>query len=345
LVALAPDIVLADNTISVAALQHVTRTLPIVFAGVADPVGAGFVDSLSRPGGNITGFMVFEYGFTGKWLELLKQIAPQVTRAVVLRDPANPAGTGTFGAIQAVAPSLGVEVTPIGVDGIERAMEAFARSANGGLIVAGPATPPAVSAFPERVVGSADGLAIHERLAATDRSNTQWQRGLSILYDNVGDVLKAQGKLDDALKAYRDSLSIRERLAAADRSNMQSQRDLSISYSKVGDVLAAQGKLDEALKAYRDSLTTRERLAAADPTNMQWQRDLALSYSKLAWVHLKLDEASEALSELSKGREIMARLVVLAPSNAQWKKDLAWLDGQITRLEGQTQEAGRNRAP
>ena len=111
-----------------------------MFAVVADPVGAGFVDSLSRPGGNITGFMVFEYGFSGKWLELLKQIAPQVTRAAVIRDPAISVGTAQFSAIQAVAPALGVEVTPIGVDDIgvtERAVEAFARSANGGLIMTG----------------------------------------------------------------------------------------------------------------------------------------------------------------------------------------------------------------
>jgi putative ABC transport system substrate-binding protein len=138
LVALAPDIFLADGTLSVAALQHVTRALPIVFAAVPDPVGAGFVDSLSRPGGNITGFMNFEYGFSGKWLELLKQIAPQVTRAAVIRDPAT--GTAQFSAIQAVAPALRVEVTPIGVDDvgvIERAVEAFARSANGGLIMTG----------------------------------------------------------------------------------------------------------------------------------------------------------------------------------------------------------------
>ncbi len=144
LVALAPNIVLADNTISVTALQHVTRTLPIVFAAAADPVGAGFVDSLSRPGGNITGFMVFEYGFSGKWLELLKQIAPQVTRAAVIRDPAAVVGTAQYSAIQVVAPSLGVEVTPIGVHdigAIERAVEAFARSANGGMIVTGPALP------------------------------------------------------------------------------------------------------------------------------------------------------------------------------------------------------------
>jgi len=140
LVALAPDIFLAEATVSVAALQHVTRALPIVFAAVADPVGAGFVDSLSRPGGNITGFMNFEYGFSGKWLELLKQIAPQVTRAAVIRDPAISVGTAEFSAIQAVAPALGVEVTPIGVNDIgviERAVEAFARSANGGLIMTG----------------------------------------------------------------------------------------------------------------------------------------------------------------------------------------------------------------
>jgi putative ABC transport system substrate-binding protein len=148
LVALAPDIFLAGGTISVGALQHVTRTLPIVFAAVTDPVGAGFVDSLSRPRGNITGFMAFEYGFSGKWMELLKQIAPQVTRAAVIRNPGTSFGIGQFSAIQTVAPALGVEVTPIGVDDIgdiERAVEAFARSANGGLIVTGIGIMPAVT--------------------------------------------------------------------------------------------------------------------------------------------------------------------------------------------------------
>jgi putative ABC transport system substrate-binding protein len=137
LIALAPDIFLAAGTVSVTALQHVTRILPIVFAAVADPVGAGLVDTLARPGGNVTGFMNFEYGFSGKWLELLKQVAPQVTRAAVIRDPATPAGIAQFSAIQAVAPPLGVEVTPIGVHDvgdIERAVATFARSANGGLI-------------------------------------------------------------------------------------------------------------------------------------------------------------------------------------------------------------------
>jgi putative ABC transport system substrate-binding protein len=148
LIALAPDIFLAEGTVSVTALQHVTRILPIVFANVADPVGAGFVDSLSRPSGNTTGFAGFEYGFSGKWLELLKQIAPQVTRAAVIRDPAFVVAFAQFGAIQAVAPSLGVEVTPISVHDtgvIERAVEAFARSANGGLIVTGAANVPAVT--------------------------------------------------------------------------------------------------------------------------------------------------------------------------------------------------------
>ena len=119
-------------------LLQATRTVPIVFAIVADPVGAGFVDSLARPGGNATGFMPFEYGMSGKWLELLKEIAPGVTRVAVLRDPAISAGIGQFAAIQAVAPSLGVEVSPVNVRDageIERAVTAFARAPNGGLIV------------------------------------------------------------------------------------------------------------------------------------------------------------------------------------------------------------------
>jgi putative tryptophan/tyrosine transport system substrate-binding protein len=148
LIALAPDIFLADATVSVTALQHVTRTLPIVFAAASDPVGAGLVDTLARPGGNATGFLVFEYGFSGKWLELLKQIAPQVTRAAVIRDPALVAGITQLTAIQTVAPALGVEVTPIGVHDIgviERAVEGLARSANGGLIVTGTGLMPAVT--------------------------------------------------------------------------------------------------------------------------------------------------------------------------------------------------------
>jgi putative ABC transport system substrate-binding protein len=138
LVTLTPDVILATASPTVAALQAVTRTVPIVFAGTIDPVGAGFVDSLARPGGNATGFVLFEFSMGAKWLELLKEIAPNVTRVAVLRDPTTAAGIGQFGAIQSVAPSLGVELTPVNVHDageIERAISTFARSSNGGLIV------------------------------------------------------------------------------------------------------------------------------------------------------------------------------------------------------------------
>jgi putative ABC transport system substrate-binding protein len=138
LVALAPDVILAAGGSTVAPLLEATHTIPIVFTLSVDPVGAGFVDSLQRPGGNATGFMVFEYSLSGKWLELLKQIAPDVTRAAVLRDPTSPTGTGQFAVIQAVAPSLGVDVSVVNVrdaNEIERGVAAFARSANGGLVV------------------------------------------------------------------------------------------------------------------------------------------------------------------------------------------------------------------
>jgi putative ABC transport system substrate-binding protein len=142
LVALAPDVILAQGSPSVGALLQATLTVPIVFTEVVDPVGAGFVDSLSRPGGNATGFMLFEYSLSGKWLQLLKEIAPGVTRAAVLRDAAIAAGTGQFAVIQAVAPSVGVEVSTVNVRDpaeIERGVAAFARSGNGGLILTGSA--------------------------------------------------------------------------------------------------------------------------------------------------------------------------------------------------------------
>ena len=139
LAASTPDVLVgASGTTTVAALLQATRTVPIVFAIVVDPVGAGFVASLARPGGNATGFTMFEYGMSGKWLELLKQIAPGVTRAAVLRDPAIASGIGQFGAIQAVAPSLRVELSPVDVRDapeIERAVTAFAGIENGGLVV------------------------------------------------------------------------------------------------------------------------------------------------------------------------------------------------------------------
>ena len=138
LVALAPEVILANGTPAVGPLLQATHTVPIVFPNVIDPVGAGFVDSLARPGGNATGFMTFEYSLAGKWLELLKQIAPGVTRAAVLRDPALVSGASQFAIIQAAAPSLRMEVNPVNMRDapqIERAIAAFARSLNGGLIV------------------------------------------------------------------------------------------------------------------------------------------------------------------------------------------------------------------
>jgi len=138
LAALAPDVIVAHGAATVGPLLQATRTVPIVFPIVADPVGAGFVDSLARPGGNATGFMNLEYGMGGKWLELLKQIAPSVTRAAIIRDTANPSGIAMFGIIQTMAPSLGMEVIPINMrdtDEIERSVASFARLPNGGLVV------------------------------------------------------------------------------------------------------------------------------------------------------------------------------------------------------------------
>jgi putative ABC transport system substrate-binding protein len=142
LVALAPDVILAGGGAVVPSLLQAIRTVPIVFTGIPDPVGAGFVDSLSRPGGNATGFMTFESGIGAKWLELLKELAPRVKRAAVIRDPAITAGIGQWSAIQAVAPSVAIEVSPVNVRNsgeIERTISAFAGSANGGLIVTGSA--------------------------------------------------------------------------------------------------------------------------------------------------------------------------------------------------------------
>ena len=142
LVALAPDVIVTTGSATVGPLLQATRTVPIVFVGTPDPVGAGFVESLARPGGNITGFTPYEYGIGAKWLELLKEIAPSVTRVAVLRDAAITAGIGMWGAIQSVAPSFGVELRPIDVRDageMERALAAFAGSPNGGLILTGSA--------------------------------------------------------------------------------------------------------------------------------------------------------------------------------------------------------------
>jgi putative ABC transport system substrate-binding protein len=201
LVALAPDVIMAAGTLSVTALQRVSHTLPIVFVGVSDPVGAGVVDSLARPGGNVTGFMIFEYSMSGKWLELLKQVAPGVTRAAVLRDAVNPAGIAQFGAIQATAQSLGVEVNPVSIRDaaeIERAVAAFARSANGGLIV----TPSAGTSVHQDLIIT---LAARHKLPAVYAFRANVTGGGLISYgpDLVGQYRPAAGYVDRILKGEK----------------------------------------------------------------------------------------------------------------------------------------------
>jgi putative ABC transport system substrate-binding protein len=140
LAALAPDVILTGGTSTAGPMLQATRTVPIVFATVVDPVGAGFIDNLARPGGNATGFLLYDYNLGGKWLGLLKQMAPNITRVAILRDAATPSGTGQFAAIQAVAPSLNLEVVPVNmrdVAELERTIGVFARFPNGGLILTG----------------------------------------------------------------------------------------------------------------------------------------------------------------------------------------------------------------
>jgi putative ABC transport system substrate-binding protein len=201
LVALAPDVILATSGATVGALQQASRAVPIVFAGTVDPVGSGFVDSLARPGGNTTGFLLFEYGMSGKWLELLKQITPSVTRAAVFRDTGNPAGNAQFGAIQAVAPSLGVEVSPVNVRDapeIERGVAAFARSGNGGLIVTGS---PLALLHRELIIA----LAAQHKLPTVYFSNAFVTGGGLISYgpDVADQARRAAGYVDRILKGEK----------------------------------------------------------------------------------------------------------------------------------------------
>jgi len=198
LAAVAPDVILASGTSTMTPLLQATRTVPIVFVNVADPVGAGFVDSLSRPGGNATGFLQFEYGLSAKWLELLKEIAPGVTRAAVLRDPAITAGVGQFAIIQSVASSVGVEVSPVNVrdaSEIERAVTAFARSANGGLI----ATTSALTLLHRDLIIT---LAARHRLPAVFNRRSYVTSGGLISYgaDLVDQYRRAAAYVDRILK-------------------------------------------------------------------------------------------------------------------------------------------------
>ena len=202
LVALAPDVILASASQSTAALLLTTRTVPIVFVNVIDPVGAGYVARLARPGGNATGFTAFEYSLSGKWLELLKEIAPNLTRIAILRDPALAAGIGQFAAIQAMAPSsLGVELSPIDVrDGgeIERDVATFARESNGGLIVTGSSS---AAVHRELIVM----LAARHRLPAVYPFRYFVTSGGLISYgpDPIDEFRRAAGYVDRILKGEK----------------------------------------------------------------------------------------------------------------------------------------------
>jgi putative ABC transport system substrate-binding protein len=199
LASLAPDVIVAaTGTTTIAPLLQATRIVPIVFVLAIDPVGAGFVTSLSRPGGNATGFTMFEYGMSVKWLELLKEIAPQVSRAAVLRDPTIASGIGQFGAIQAVAPSLGVELSPVDVHDereIERGITAFGREPNGGLIVT---AAPLASRHRDLIIALASRL----RLPAIYPSRYFVTAGGLVYYgpDLIDQYRRAAGYVDRILK-------------------------------------------------------------------------------------------------------------------------------------------------
>jgi ABC-type uncharacterized transport system substrate-binding protein len=201
LVALAPDVILASGTLGVTAIQQVTRSAPIVFTLIADPVGAGVVNSLARPDSNATGFMIYEYSLSGKWLELLKQIAPRTTRAAVIREQANAAGIAQFSAIQALAPSLGVQVSPINVRNaseIENGIATFARTADGGLIVTGSAT----STIHRHLILK---LAAQYKLPAIYANRPAVVDGGLISYgpDRVDEYRRAAGYVDRILKGEK----------------------------------------------------------------------------------------------------------------------------------------------
>jgi putative tryptophan/tyrosine transport system substrate-binding protein len=201
LVALNPDLIVASGTVTLAPLLQITRTVPIVFVNVSDPVGAGLVDSLARPGGNATGFALFEYNLSAKWLELLKQIAPGVTRAAVLRDAAITVGIGQFAVIQSVAPSVGIDVSPINVhnaDEIERAVTVFARTANGGLVV----TAGGSSTVHRKLI---IGLAARHKLPAVYYRRLYVADGGLISYgpDYIGQYQRAAGYVDRILKGEK----------------------------------------------------------------------------------------------------------------------------------------------
>ena len=201
LVALKPDVLLAASGATVPALTEATRTIPIVFLITPDPVGSGFVESLSRPGGNATGFTPFEFGMSGKWLELLKELVPSIKRAAILRDPVDPAGIGQFGAIRTAAPAVGVDVRPIDVrdpSATARGIEGFAREANGGLVVTGSAP---AGTYRHLIIA----LAARHRLPAVYAYSNWPKDGGLIAYgpDQIEQYRQAAGYVDRILKGEK----------------------------------------------------------------------------------------------------------------------------------------------
>jgi putative ABC transport system substrate-binding protein len=206
---LAPDAILANSSAAVSALLQVTRTVPIVFAAVADPVGAGYVESLARPGGNATGFTALEYSFAGKWLELMKEIAPHITRLAVLRDSSIAAGPGQFGVLQAFAPSLGLELRPVDLRDageIERSINAFAQGGNGGLIVTGS---PAATAHRDLIIA----VATRNRLPAVYYAPFYCTAGGLVCYgvDFLDQFRRAAGYVASSEVRYRPICRCRRR--------------------------------------------------------------------------------------------------------------------------------------
>jgi len=201
LVTLAPDVIFAPGSAGLGPALQATRSIPIVFALVPDPVGSGFVNSLARPGGNVTGFTTFDYGIGAKWLELLKEVAPNVTRAGVIRDPTVAAGLGMWGAIQSASPATGIEVSPINMtdaDEIERAIAAFAQAPNGSLIVTG-------SALAVRYRELIISLAARHKLPAIYYDPYYVAAGGLVAYgvDNIDQFRRAAGYVDRILKGEK----------------------------------------------------------------------------------------------------------------------------------------------
>lgn len=230
LVALSPDIIFGSGTLSVTALQHVSRSIPIVFANVTDPVGAGFVDSLARPGANVTGFMIYEYSLSGKWLEMLKDIAPSVMRVAVIRNPDNPVGVALFSAIQAQAQPLKMEVIPVDsrrdASHIESQIKAFARSPNGGMILS-----PNAASLPAgyKLIIT---LAAHLKLPTVYPARYMVREGglMSFANDAVGACRHAADYVDRILKGEKPAdLPVQQEIKIEFSINLKTARALGLN--------------------------------------------------------------------------------------------------------------------